>query len=125
METPTVERGERIALLGVVSGFLGSMLAWSGTASQLLIAPEGPRLVLLAVVTVSGIVILVRPWQALEQLVVAGGGGLIVGIAGRSATGLLNAAGTSLGLGIYLSVLAGLSLLIGGGLDFIFASKDE
>lgn len=125
MEVPDLETGERIALLGVVSGFLGSILAWSGAAPQLVVAPDGPALVVLAVATASGIIILLRPWQSVDQLGVAGGGGLIVGVVTRSAAGLLDAAGTGLGLGIYLTVLSGLALLLGGGLDFLFERSDE
>lgn len=125
MEIPGFKRGERIGLLGVISGFLGSIVAWSGAASHLFVAPDGPSLVVLAVATVSGIVILLRSWQSVDQLLVAGAGGLIVGIVGRSAAGLLNAAGTGLGLGIYLTVFSGLALLLGGGLDFLFESTDE
>lgn len=125
METLSLQRGERIALLGVIGGFLGSILTWSGAGSRLFVAPQGPRLVLLVVATVSGIIILLRPWQSVDRLIVAGAGGLIIGIVGRSVAGLLNATGTGLGLGIYLTVFAGLSLLVGGGLDFLLGTSES
>lgn len=125
MEVPNFERGERIALLGVLSGFLGSIVAWSGAVPRLLIAPEGPQLIVLVVSTGAGVIILLRTWQSVDQLIVAGGGGLLIGVVGRSAAGLLKAAGTGLGLGIYLTLLAGLSLLLGGGLDFLFRPSSE
>jgi hypothetical protein len=121
MDSPSFARGEQITLIGTVAGFIGSILPWGGATSGIILRPSGGALVALIVATGAGIVVLLRDWTSFDRLVVAIGGGLLLGVVARTVLDLHAAGGAAPGFGLYLVVLAGICLLSGGALDFLTA----
>lgn len=120
-------RGQRLGLAGAALVAVGSVLAWTGSASSLVVAPsvEGvtslssPRSVVLLGAFVVWVVVLFRDWSWVEQLVVAAGGGLVVGLVGPRFLDRLGGGGEAVGVGLVLVVAGGVLLLVGGGLDYV------
>ncbi|MFB6111092.1 MAG: hypothetical protein ABEJ35_00995 [Halobacteriaceae archaeon] len=119
------ERGERLGLVGAASAALGSLLSWNSAGGEsILVTPDGGALVVLILAFLAWVLVLFRDWEAIDQLVLTGIGGVTLGVVGQRFSAILGAAGPAVspGLGLYLAAFGGACLLAGGGLDFLTRS---
>lgn len=113
------ERGQRLGLVGAGLVAVSAVTPWQGTATGLVVTPTGLRWVVLAVAFLAWVVVLYRRWSALDQLVVAACGAVVVGLTVERIAGSSGA-----GLGLYLGVFGALVLVVGGGLDYLTGAPE-
>lgn len=107
------ERGQRLGAVGAVLVGVAAVVPWAG-GGVTVVAPTGLRWVVLGAAFLAWVVVLFRRWSAVEQVVVAAAGALVLGIVG----GRLVVGGGG-GFGWFLGVFGALLVVSGGAVDFL------
>jgi len=125
------DRGKYVAVTGAILIIVGSFLPWVTSSGQAVASGLGGQGLFAVTFCILAIgVIFFRDWEQLEQTGVLSMGILtvivimnVLGSIGEIPEGESIALATSPGIGIYISLLGGLMLSVGGGFGYVFGSN--
>lgn len=119
--------GEKAGLAGGVSAVVGAVLPWATFGRRTINGLDGDGLITLVFGIAVGALIVVRDWERMDQIGAAVLGLLTLGLAGNVYSNLGSASrygygmyevSTSPGIGLYLTLLAGILMLAGAWLGY-------